>query len=237
MKGVGDYTAAAICSFAYGLPCAVVDGNVYRVLSRYFGLSTPIDTSQGKKEFAALAAELLPARQSADYNQGLMDFGSLQCLPAAPRCTDCPLSDSCQAWATKTIEQLPVKSHRPKTTERFLIYIGVQTPQGIWLHRRGPGDIWQGLYELPLIESPHALTQQEVLRHEWVSRWLPPGGTWRMVTQRCKHLLTHRTLWADCYWLTYSHDVPVPPDYKVVPLANVSRYAMPRLLLRLMNHL
>lgn len=109
LKGVGDYTAAAICSFAYDLPCAVVDGNVYRVLSRYFGIDTPIDTGKGKKYFAALAAELLPSQQTADYNQGLMDFGALQCVPSSPRCENCPLADSCVALASGQVDQLPIK--------------------------------------------------------------------------------------------------------------------------------
>ena len=112
LKGVGEYTAAAICSFAYGMPYAVVDGNVYRVLSRYFGIDTPIDSTEGKKLFAALADEMLDKKQPALYNQGIMDFGAIQCTPQSPDCLFCPLADSCSALSTGRVTQLPVKQLR-----------------------------------------------------------------------------------------------------------------------------
>ena len=235
LKGVGDYTAAAICSFAYGLPLAVVDGNVYRVLSRYFGVDEPIDTGKGKKQFAALAQSLLPARDVADYNQGLMDFGALQCVPASPDCTACPLADSCRANELKRVADWPVKSHRTKVAERYYIYIGVRTPEGIWLHRRGAGDIWQGLYEWPLLEFDHAATWQEVLAHPFVRTHLPEDGTWKQLVRQCKHVLTHRVIWADCYWFTYPHPLSPPPGFIVVQPDEMERYAMPRLLLRFLQ--
>lgn len=235
LKGVGDYTAAAICSFAYGLPLAVVDGNVYRVLSRYFGVDEPIDTGKGKKQFAALAQSLLPAHNVADYNQGLMDFGALQCVPASPDCAACPLADSCRANELKCVADWPVKSHRTKVAERYYIYIGVSTSEGIWLHRRGAGDIWQGLYEWPLLEFDHAATWQEVQSHPFILNHLPEGGTWKQLTRQCKHVLTHRVIWADCYWVTYPHPLPLPPGFIVVQPEELERYAMPRLLLRFLK--
>ena len=235
LKGVGDYTAAAICSFAYGMPLAVVDGNVYRVLSRYFGVDEPIDTGKGKKQFAALAQSLLPARDVADYNQGLMDFGALQCVPASPDCTACPLADSCRANELKRVADWPVKSHRTKVAERYYIYIGVCTPEGIWLHRRGAGDIWQGLYEWPLLDFDHAATWQEVLAHPFVRTHLPEGGTWKQLARQSKHVLTHRVIWADCYWFTCPHPLPPPPGFIVVQPDEMERYAMPRLLLRFLQ--
>ena len=235
LKGVGDYTAAAICSFAYGLPLAVVDGNVYRVLSRYFGVDEPIDTGNGKKQFAALAQSLLPAHNVADYNQGLMDFGALQCVPASPDCAACPLADSCRANELKCVADWPVKSHRTKVAERYYIYIGVSTSEGIWLHRRGAGDIWQGLYEWPLLEFDHAATWQEVQSHPFILNHLPEGGTWKQLARQCKHVLTHRVIWADCYWVTYPHPLPLPPGFIVVQPEELERYAMPRLLLRFLK--
>lgn len=235
LKGVGDYTAAAICSFAYGLPLAVVDGNVYRVLSRYFGVDEPIDTGKGKKQFAALAQSLLPAHNVADYNQGLMDFGALQCVPASPDCAACPLADSCRANELKCVADWPVKSHRTKVVERYYIYIGVSTSEGIWLHRRGAGDIWQGLYEWPLLEFDHAATWQEVQSHPFILNHLPESGTWKQLARQCKHVLTHRVIWADCYWVTYPHPLPLPPGFIVVQPEELERYAMPRLLLRFLK--
>lgn len=235
LKGVGDYTAAAICSFAYGLPLAVVDGNVYRVLSRYFGVDEPIDTGKGKKQFAALAQSLLPAHNVADYNQGLMDFGALQCVPASPDCAACPLADSCRANELKCVADWPVKSHRTKVAERYYIYIGVSTSEGIWLHRRGAGDIWQGLYEWPLLEFDHAATWLEVQSHPFILNHLPEGGTWKQLARQCKHVLTHRVIWADCYWFTCPHPLPPPPGFIVVQPDEMERYAMPRLLLRFLQ--
>lgn len=235
LKGVGDYTAAAICSFTYGLPLAVVDDNVYRVLSRYFGVDEPIDTGKGKKQFAALAQSLLPAHNVADYNQGLMDFGALQCVPASPDCAACPLADSCRANELKCVADWPVKSHRTKVAERYYIYIGVSTSEGIWLHRRGAGDIWQGLYEWPLLEFDHAATWQEVQSHPFILNHLPESGTWKQLARQCKHVLTHRVIWADCYWVTYPHPLPLPPGFIVVQPEELERYAMPRLLLRFLK--
>lgn len=124
LKGVGDYTAAAICSFAYDMPYAAVDGNVYRVLSRYFGIDVPIDSTEGKKTFTALAGEVLDKSRPADYNQAIMDFGAVQCTPQSPNCLFCPLSGSCRALSEGKVQQLPVKQHRTKTTNRYLKIIG-----------------------------------------------------------------------------------------------------------------
>lgn len=127
LKGVGDYTAAAISSFAFGLPYAVVDGNVYRVLSRYFGITEPIDTTAGKKYFAGFARGLLPkGAEGADYNQAIMDFGALQCVPRSPFCAECPFADSCMAYRMNSIHDLPVKSRTLKVSERYLHYIYIQ---------------------------------------------------------------------------------------------------------------
>lgn len=126
LKGVGDYTAAAICSSAYGMPYAVVDGNVYRVLSRYFGIDTPVDSTEGKKLFAALADEMMDKSQPAVYNQAIMDFGAIQCTPQSPNCLFCPLVDSCSALKEGTITKLPVKQHKTKTTNRYFNYIYVR---------------------------------------------------------------------------------------------------------------
>ena len=158
LKGVGDYTAAAIGSFAFDIPAAVVDGNVYRVLSRYFGIDTPINSTQGKKEFAALAQSLLPASDAASYNQGMMDFGAIQCTPQSPKCLLCPLAETCEALRSGRVEKLPVKNKTVKVKTRHLSYIYIRCKSSaadgagnsepmIAIHRRGEGDIWQGLWE------------------------------------------------------------------------------------------
>lgn len=232
LKGVGDYTAAAICSFAYDLPCAVVDGNVYRVLSRHFGMDAPIDTAKGKKLFASLAQELLPSQHVSDYNQGLMDFGALQCVPASPKCHQCPLADTCAAFATGLVQELPVKKNRTKVRERFFAYVQVRTPEGIWIKRRKGGDIWQGLYEYPLLEFDHRPDFTEIASHPFVKS-LPPDGRWKQVAENLKHVLSHRVIWADAYTLTFDHALPAPEGYLPVPATALGNYGMPQLLLRI----
>lgn len=153
LKGVGDYTAAAIACFAFGVPAAVVDGNVYRVLARYFDIDVPINSSQGKRVFAELAQSLLPQSEAVAYNQGIMDFGAMVCTPMAPRCAECPLMVSCAAFRSGRVDVLPVKLKTIKVRERHLAYVFVrcwERGDGVpmtAIHRRSKGDIWQGLWE------------------------------------------------------------------------------------------
>lgn len=153
LKGVGDYTAAAIACFAFGVPAAVVDGNVYRVLARYFDIDVPINSSQGKRVFAELAQSLLPQSEAVAYNQGIMDFGAMVCTPMAPRCAECPLMLSCAAFRSGRVDVLPVKLKTVKVRERHLAYVCVrcwERGDGVpmtAIHRRSKGDIWQGLWE------------------------------------------------------------------------------------------
>ena len=216
LKGVGDYTAAAIGSIAFGLPAAVVDGNVYRVLSRHFGIDTPINTTEGKKLFAALAQEqLLPAlnregQGAGLYNQAIMDFGAIQCTPQSPRCDDCPLMETCTAFREGRVGELPVKQKTLQVKERHLTYIYVRCNGETAIHRRPAGDIWQGLYE-PL------LTEQ-----------VPTGAV--LLRQNVKHVLTHRILMADFYLLETDEKPVLPDDYFWIKETELDRYAVPRLI-------
>ncbi|MBQ5438702.1 MAG: A/G-specific adenine glycosylase, partial [Bacteroidales bacterium] len=147
LKGVGDYTAAAIGSIAFGLPAAVVDGNVYRVLSRYYGIDTPIGSTAAKKEFTALAQSLLPADRPGDFNQAMMDFGAIQCTPASPACLTCPLAATCVALREGRVESLPVRQRAAAVQTRQLVYVYLRCQGRTAIRRRGAGDIWQGLWE------------------------------------------------------------------------------------------
>lgn len=216
LKGVGDYTAAAIGSFAFDIPAAVVDGNVYRVLSRYFGIDTPINSTQGKKEFAALAQSLIPASDAAAYNQGMMDFGAIQCTPQSPKCLLCPLAETCVALREGRVEELPVKLKTLKVQTRRLNYIYIRCNGEIAIHRRGEGDIWQGLWEpynvsglpaLPTFEAPLVLKAKDV-----------------------KHVLTHRILLADFYLLETKNRPLLPDDYIWIKESEISEYGIPRLI-------
>ena len=213
LKGVGDYTAAAIGSIAFGLPAAVVDGNVYRVLARHFGIDTPINTTDGKKTFAALAQELLPEGEASEYNQAIMDFGALQCTPASPNCAVCPLMESCEAFRTNRVQKLPVKLKTLKVRERHLIYVYVRCNGQTAIHRRGPGDIWQGLWEPWLVDSEAAVPSAAIL-----------------LRQHVKHVLTHRVLYADFYLLEVNERLSLPDDYIWIKESELDDYAKPRLI-------
>ncbi len=234
LSGVGDYTAAAICSIAYGLPVAVVDGNVYRVLSRYFADDTPIDTTQGKKHFAELAQALLPPKSPGTYNQSLMDFGAMQCTPKSPDCNACPLAAGCLAAARHSVESFPVKSRKVKVVTLHLVYLIVRdSANRIWLHQRPAGNIWQGLYEFPLLEFTRPATLAEVKAHPFCKRHIPSQAVFRNVVTAYTHQLTHRTLKVDCYEVALPEDVPVPESYQKIEWQELENYPLPQLIVRL----
>jgi len=210
LKGVGDYTAAAIGSIAFNLPAAVVDGNVYRVLARHFGIDTPINTTEGKKTFQTMAQALLPIDNNAAYNQAIMDFGAIQCTPQSPNCTICPLMESCEALRQNSIAQLPVKLKKLKVRERHLIYIYVRCQGEVAIHRRGAGDIWQGLWE------------------PWLVDEVPEGAV--LLRQNVKHVLTHRILYAYFYLWEPEEKPSLPPDYIWIKETELDHYAVPRLI-------
>ena len=217
LKGVGDYTAAAIGSIAFDLPAAVVDGNVYRVLARHYGINTPINTTEGKKEFTALAQELLPVRQASAFNQAMMDFGAIQCTPQSPLCLSCPLQESCIAFREDRVAALPVKRKMLKVKERHLTYIYIRYKGRTAIHRRQAGDIWQGLYE------------------PWLTDEVPPGAI--LLRQDVKHVLTHRVLYAD-FWLWEPDQKPeLPADYLWIKESDIGNYGVPRLIEILLKHL
>lgn len=224
LPGVGEYTAAAIASLAYGLPHAVLDGNVYRVLSRYLGEDTPIDTTAGHRTFAALAREMLDEDHPALYNQAIMDFGALVCLPRSPRCGECPLQETCMALHQGRVEQLPVKSRRTRVRDRYLTYVRIVCQDRVWLHRRGEGDIWQGLYEYYLMEEPQPLPAHVVAS-------ALPSGQLTLREQDIRHLLSHQRLHVNLYELHCPSLPAMDREGLWVPLAQADSYAMPRLLL------
>lgn len=229
LPGIGDYTAAAVMSFAFGQPYAVVDGNVQRVLSRHFAIHEPIDTTQGKKLLKAIADELLDRQQPALYNQAIMDFGALLCKPAAPLCESCPLTGSCQALSEHTVSLLPVKAKRTAVRDRYLIYIYTRTEDGqVLIRRRGSGDIWQGLFEFPLIEADAPLSATEVAGRV--------GGSPTLICQDVRHQLTHQRLHADLYVLTLPQVRPEAEGLWIKE-ADLDQYAIPRLIEKLLGKL
>lgn len=220
LKGVGDYTAAAIGSIAFGLPAAVVDGNVYRVLSRFYGIATPVGTTAAKNEFTALAQSLLPQDRPGDFNQAMMDFGALQCTPASPLCLTCPLAARCEALRSGRTALLPVKKPAVPVKTRRLHYVLIRCKGQVAMRRRGPGDIWQGLWEPYLEEGDFKGF---------------PGM--KLVRKEVRHQLTHRTLIADFYLLDCDEKPSLTDDYIWIPKAGLDKLAKPRLIEILLQYI
>ena len=271
LKGVGDYTAAAIGSFAFDIPAAVVDGNVYRVLARYFGIDTPINSTQGKKEFAALAQSLLPSSKASDslssfspvsdfqsslslvaaYNQAMMDFGAIQCTPQSPKCLLCPLAETCEAMRSNRVAELPVKQKTLKVKTRHLSYIYIRCKGETAIHRRGEGDIWQGLWEpfnasdiaeacaspssaqasLSSTKFSTSLTKLSSFKKELAADLhLSNVDALQLLAQDVKHVLTHRILLADFYLLETDAHPQLPDDYIWIKEEEIEDYGIPRLI-------
>ena len=230
LPGVGPYTAAAIASFAFGQPYAVLDGNVFRVLSRYFGIETPIDSTEGKKEFTALANELLDHKRPSLYNQAIMDFGAVVCKPSGAECTGCPLCDTCLAFAQERVQQLPVKGKKMVQRVRHFSYVYVCTSDGeVLINRRESSDIWKGLYQFPLLETPGELPLSS-LQQQF------PAGSWSLLRQGFVHQLTHQRLEVNFYRLVLpSKDDSLPGIW--VRESKLQNYALPQLLVKLLSYL
>ncbi len=231
LKGVGDYTAAAICSIAYNMPYAVVDGNVYRVLSRYWGIDTPIDSTEGKKLFAALAEEMLDKSRPAVYNQAIMDFGAIQCTPQSPDCMFCPLADSCIALSKGVVMQLPVKQHKTKTSNRYFNYIYVRTGACTFINKRTADDIWKNLFELPLIETDKDLPEEDFLVLPSFRALFTEGETpvVRSVLRNVKHVLSHRVIYTNFYEVILPENSRSFSDYQCIRTEDLEQYPVSRL--------
>lgn len=229
LQGVGRYTAAAVCSIAYGEPLAVVDGNVYRVLSRLFAVDLPIDSTPGQRYFAELAQSLLDVRRPGLHNQAVMELGALQCVPKSPDCRVCPLRDCCLALAGGRIGALPVKTGKTRVRPRYFNYLHIHDGNSLWLSRRGEGDIWQGLYEFPLIETEQETEFEELRRTEAFFRLL--GNTaFRLekYVEMPRHQLSHQTLYARFYRIAVD-GLPQVPGLRTVPFRELHDYAVSRL--------
>ncbi len=231
LPGVGDYTAAAICSIACDSPCAVLDGNVYRVLARLFDIETPIDTAAGRKAFAELAQTELDTAAPGRYNQAIMDFGALQCTPAQPRCEECPLAEQCLALAAGTVARRPIKQGKTKVSDRWFNYLHVTCGDRTLLCRREGHDIWRGLYEFPLLETPGPVDFAALAA---LPRFRELAGDgWHLLrsVEMPRHQLSHRTIHATIHRIETPTLTPAA-EALAVATAALGDYAVPRLLER-----
>lgn len=229
LKGIGPYTAAAIASFAYNLPHAVVDGNVTRVLSRYFGDFTPIDSAAGKKVFSGIAAELLDKRQASLYNQAIMDFGATVCLPRNPICEDCVQKADCRALQKGWITQLPVKEKRLQKRERWFYYFIVEVPGNrIYVRRRIAKDIWEGLFEFVLLETERAIDTP--LSDHIRQLFGKQSFTVKQLSGIYRQELSHQIIRGQFITLSLKKPASIQKDYLLVPRHHLAQYAFPKLI-------
>ena len=232
LAGIGEYTAAAISSFAYNKHFAVVDGNVYRVLSRLFNIQTPINSSAGKKEYALLAQNLLSETLPAMHNQALMEFGALQCVPASPNCDVCPLKLICIAFKNNLISTLPVKSQKKKSTNRFFNYLFIRFEDKTFLQKRVAKDVWQNLYEFPLIGTDRLLSAQELVDTEnfkFIFNGLINVEI-NKITNPVKHVLSHRVIFAQFIFINVYEKNEILNQLIQVQLNEIDHYAVSRLM-------
>lgn len=232
LKGVGAYTAAAIASFCTNQPYAVVDGNVYRVLARYFGVESDISMHASKQEFQSLANELLPVKSPGLYNQAIMEFGALQCVPKNPNCAVCPLQNSCFAYKYKKVSLLPVKSKKVKIKKRYFYYLVFRKGNKTLIKRRLAGDIWQGLYEFPLIEAKTELNEQTILDSKEFGN-LIRSNQYEIVrvSKQFKHQLTHQTIFCQFFEVKVE-SLANKLDFETVVWSALDKYPKPILIQR-----
>lgn len=201
LPGVGEYTAAAISSFSNDEPQAVLDGNVFRVLARYFGIDTPINTPAGKKIFSQLAKENLDFTYPALYNQAIMDFGALHCKPKSPLCQQCELQLDCYARVHDVVADLPVKIKAKKSRSRYFHYFIIQKDEEILMSKRGASDVWENLYEFPMIETSEPLEGMAIVDHQEFLDVFGSDAALTLLQTNKKHILSHQHIYATFYRL------------------------------------
>lgn len=226
LKGVGDYTASAIASICFDEQCAVVDGNVYRVLSRYFGVKTPINSSQGIKEFKQLAQSLLPQKDFGLYNQAIMDFGATVCKPKLAKCDTCVLNASCSALQNSTVYRLPVKTSKTKIKKRYFNYLVILSPQNqISIAKRTGKGIWQHLFEFPLIETEGNLTIDVLKKQPKYKRINAVLEVTLFNEKPIIHKLSHQHIYTNFWIITTSE-----PAFDLIKRADLKNYPVPILI-------
>lgn len=232
LKGIGGYTAAAIASISFNKEYPAVDGNVYRVLSRYFGISTPIDSTAGKKEFYNLALELIRGTDPGMHNQAIMEFGALQCIPRNPVCSVCPLTAKCYASINNKAGEFPVKLKRTSQRNRYFNYIVIDGKDYFWIRKRTNDDIWKNLYEFPLVETENKTELDEVLLAAQQSNIINPKvpivveeiSNWKT------HILSHQRIHFRFIRLSHHNEITSEADLIKVSKQDIFNFAVPRLL-------
>ncbi|MGC9150962.1 MAG: A/G-specific adenine glycosylase [Microbacter sp.] len=233
LPGIGPYTAAAIASFAFHLPYPVIDGNVMRFLTRYFGIFNTIDEAETKKTINQLAMDLMDKQHPDLYNQAIMEFGALQCVPHSPSCAQCPFQGSCFAAANQMVNQFPIKKKKLQPRDRYFYYFCMVHEQTVLLQKRINKDIWQHLYEFPLLETPEPLAVEKVLASPFLQSYVPFQVEY--ISSPVKHLLTHQKIYAIFFIIRTDRQLPSDQHHPAVRVDQLIHYPIPKLIISFIN--
>ncbi len=229
LKGIGEYTAAAIASFSANEARAVVDGNVYRVIARYFGINEPINSTKGKKDFQAIANQLLNKQHPALHNQAMMEFGAMLCKPKNPACGVCPVRSECYAFLNNATTSLPVKLNKLKIKERFFNYFLITDGETILMNKRGETDIWANMYDLPLIETSSLTPPPELLNLSATKEHFGKNVEILEISEVKKHILTHQRLYVRLIKIK-NRPVKMDENWFFTPIENLEKLALPKII-------
>lgn len=231
LKGIGSYTASAIASFAYNQPYAVLDGNVFRVLSRFFGKEIPINTTEGKKFYSDLSQFLLDKKKPAEYNQAIMDFGAVICKPLLPLCSQCPFKNDCVAFLDNRVSLLPVNTKVITQKERFFNYIIVEYNQKYYIRKRIEKDIWQNLYEFFLIETKSLINEKDIIKHKiFLFHFTEREFEIMNISKRFSQKLTHQTIKGQFFHIKVSKPLKKCENYLLLPKEEIKMLPFPKLI-------
>lgn len=233
LKGVGVYTASAIASFAYNKPYAVVDGNVYRVLSRIFAIDIPIDSLEGKKYFQELANQLLNKSNPSTHNQAMMEFGAMYCTPSNPNCSNCIFQNDCMAFLKNKVSEFPVKTKKSKPTIRYFNYLVIHQKKNTFIEKRVEKDIWHNLYQFPLIESDTLIDAKKLIKHiGWKNIFKKDDFDLNKEYVEMKHILTHQIIYTRFWEVKYEGSLT---KYLLIKRNKMNNYPLPRLIERFLQ--
>jgi A/G-specific adenine glycosylase len=236
LKGIGEYTAAAISSFSANEARAVVDGNVSRVLARYFGIDEPINSPKGKKLFQGIADELLNPAYAGLHNQAMMEFGAVQCKPKSPDCKICPVREGCCAYAENKVSQFPKKLKTIKIRDRFFNYLLVTDGDKVLMNKRSDSDIWANMYDLPLIETSSRTTPESVIKLLQTKRLFDDEIRITASFPAKVHILTHQRIHAQFISIE-NQPIKLEQEYFFIEVKNIKMLALPKIINAFLNNL
>jgi len=233
LKGIGEYTAAAIASIAFNETIASIDGNVYRVLSRIFAIDIPINSAEGKKYFQNLASQLIDPLNPGDFNQAVMEFGALQCTPSNPDCTVCPLMNGCLAYQNESIKSYPVKIRCQKVRDRFFNYLIIKKGPSIYFHKRVDNDIWKNLYDFPLIETTAEEHPREfILSEEWKNFFHHKKIKLTGFSEGLTHQLSHQRIHVRFYHVKINFELNLGSSFILINKKDIFELPVPTVIER-----